>query len=48
MSALLEQRLFAGRQNPTRAFEAHQEFAVALLEGMRRGDIHRLLGSLPS
>jgi EpsI family protein len=34
--------------NPTRAFEAHQEFAAALLEGMRRGDIHRLLGSLPS
>jgi EpsI family protein len=31
--------------NPTRAFEAHEEFAAALLGGMRRGDVHRLLGS---
>jgi hypothetical protein len=34
--------------NPTRAFEAHEEFAAALLGGMRRGDVHRLLGSLSS
>jgi EpsI family protein len=34
--------------NPMRAFEAHEEFAAALLGGMRRGDVHRLLGSLPS
>ena len=34
--------------NPTRAFEAHEEFATALLGGMRRGDVHRLLGSLSS
>jgi EpsI family protein len=34
--------------NPTWAFEAHEEFAAALLGGMRRGDVHRLLGSLSS
>lgn len=34
--------------HPTRAFEAHEEFAAALLGGMRRGDVHRLLGSSPS
>jgi EpsI family protein len=34
--------------NPTRAFEAHEEFAAALLGGMRRGDVHRLLGSRSS
>ncbi len=32
--------------NPTRAFEAHEEFTAALLGGMRRGDVHRLVGSL--
>jgi hypothetical protein len=85
MSALLEQRLFAGREveglvrwlpvalglavmyvrfglsgrvpdgmlvrvssissNPAQAFNGQEEFISALLEGMRRGDVHRLLGS---
>lgn len=31
--------------NPTRAFKEHEEFIGALLGGMRRGDVHRLLGS---
>jgi EpsI family protein len=34
--------------NPTRAFEAQEEFVAALLGGMRRADVRRLLGSLPS
>jgi len=31
--------------NPARAFKGHEEFISALLEGMRQGDVHRLLGS---
>jgi len=34
--------------DPTRAFKEHEEFIGALLGGMRRGDVHRLLGSLSS
>jgi len=34
--------------DPTRAFKEHEEFIGALLGAMRRGDIHRLLGSLSS
>ena len=34
--------------DPTRAFKEHGEFISALLGGMRRGDVHRLLGSLSS
>jgi hypothetical protein len=33
---------------PTRAFKEHEEFISALLEGMRQGDVHRLLGSRSS
>lgn len=32
--------------NPTRAYRDHEEFIGALLGGMRRRDVHRLLGSL--
>jgi len=31
--------------DPARAFKGHEEFISALLDGMRRGDVHRLLGS---
>ena len=31
--------------NPAQAFNEQEEFISALLEGMRRGDIYRLLGS---
>jgi len=31
--------------SPTLAFAGHEEFIGALLEGMRQGDVHRLLGS---
>jgi len=31
--------------NSARAFKGHEEFISALLEGMRRSDVHRLLGS---
>ena len=30
---------------PAQAFNGQEEFISALLEGMRRGDVHRLLGS---
>jgi EpsI family protein len=31
--------------SPARAYTGHEEFAGALLAGMARGDVHRLLGS---
>jgi EpsI family protein len=31
--------------NPAEAFSGQEEFISALLQGMRRGDVHRLLGS---
>jgi len=31
--------------NPVRAYEGQEEFIGALLDGMRQGDVHRLLGS---
>lgn len=34
--------------NPAQAFNGHEEFISALLEGMRQGDAHRLLGSRSS
>lgn len=34
--------------DPARAFKGHEAFIGALLVGMRRGDVHRLLGSLSS
>src|SRR3989442_526780 len=34
--------------NPAQAFNGQEEFINALLEGMRQGDVHRLLGSRPS
>jgi len=34
--------------NPARAFNGQEEFISALLDGMRQGDVHRLLGSLPA
>jgi hypothetical protein len=30
--------------NPAQAFKGHEEFISALLEGMRQGEIYRLLG----
>ena len=34
--------------NPAQAFNSQEEFISALLEGMRQGDVHRLLGSRSS
>ena len=34
--------------NPAQAFNRQEEFISALLEGMRQGDVHRLLGSRSS
>jgi EpsI family protein len=34
--------------NPAQAFNGQEEFISALLEGMRQGDVYRLLGSRPS
>jgi len=34
--------------DPARAFRGHEEFISALLEGMRQGEIHRLLGHATS
>jgi EpsI family protein len=34
--------------NPAQAFNGQEEFIGALLEGMRQGDVHRLLGSRSS
>lgn len=33
--------------NPAQAFKGHEEFTGALLAGMGRGDVYRLIGSLP-
>jgi EpsI family protein len=34
--------------NPAQAFQGQEEFIGALLDGMRQGDVHRLLGSRSS
>jgi EpsI family protein len=34
--------------NPAQAFNGQEEFIGALLEGMRQGDVYRLLGSRSS
>jgi hypothetical protein len=34
--------------NPAQAFNGQEEFISALLEGMRQGDVHWLLGSRSS
>jgi EpsI family protein len=41
-------RISSISSDPAQAFNGHEEFISALFEGMRQGDVHRLLGSRSS